>query len=167
MELLMERFGLPPREAGNGDAELRVFWENRETIQKAAAARIEAGDMTPNGEVLLSTKAFQLAQVHLSPAITSSGKYLLIWQATKLLESILGVYACQMVAEWNQADDERTGTVYTLSLTESESGHKYETAVSPGELSSPGRLRYILAKFWSDFLEVRSRRQFRELLEAP
>jgi hypothetical protein len=84
------------------------------------------------------------------------------------LESILGADASHIVAEWDEIEilDEKDGTAYTLRLTDAKTGMKSDVTITAAEFSSPGRLQYMLAKLWGEFLQALSRRHLRELEKA-
>jgi hypothetical protein len=90
--------------------------------------------------------------------------YVLLQQATKRLEEVLGSSAGQVKAEWDRTEDAKRRIIYTLRL--SDWTGSVSAAFTPDELQSPSLMRYRFVRLWGDLLQVRSHKQLEELTGA-
>jgi hypothetical protein len=89
--------------------------------------------------------------------------YVLLQQATNILEDILGPSADRVAVEWDREQDERGRLVYRLTL--SDLMGKASAVFAPEDLRSPARVRSRLLGLWGDLLQARSDAQIKKLQE--
>jgi hypothetical protein len=87
----------------------------------------------------------------------------LVRQATKRLEEVLGPSAALVSAEWDQTLDERGRIRYVLKI--SDFSGEVSATFAAEELESPRQVRSRLLDLWGDFLQVRSDTQVKRLQE--
>jgi hypothetical protein len=87
--------------------------------------------------------------------------YVLLQQATKRLEEVLGESAGLVSAEWDRSQDTRRRILYTLKL--SDFTGQVSANFAPDELESPSHMRFCLLGLWGDLLQKRSDEQVKKL----
>ena len=85
----------------------------------------------------------------------------LLQQATKLLEEVLGPAAAWVMAEWDRQEDARGHSFCTLRI--SDWTGTVSANFTPDELHSSSQDRYLWYRLWGDLLQVRSHQQLSEL----
>jgi len=89
--------------------------------------------------------------------------YVLLQEATKRLEEVLGPAADRATVAWGREQDERGRLVYRLTL--SDVAGKTSALFAPQELRSPGQVHRRLLDLWGDLLQTQSDAQVKKLQE--
>jgi hypothetical protein len=87
--------------------------------------------------------------------------HLLLEQATKSLEKVVGPSAELVSVQWDRGQDERGDTIYRLTI--SNCTEEVSAAFTPDELRHPSHVRSRLLDLWGDFLQVLSNTQVKKL----
>jgi hypothetical protein len=90
--------------------------------------------------------------------------FVLLQQATKRLEEILGPSAGLVRAEWDRTEDARGRPLYTLRIADW--AGSVSATFTPAELRDSEQMHYCLVRLWGDLLQVRSHKQLEELTGA-
>lgn len=93
--------------------------------------------------------------------------FVLIQQASKRLEEVLGSHSAEVKAEWDRIEDQTGRILYTLRI--SDWIGSVEVQLDLNDLTIPSVLRIRLYRLWGDLLKFRSdeqRRKVHALVEA-
>lgn len=88
---------------------------------------------------------------------------ILLQEATKRLDEVIGPSADRVTAEWDRKD-ENGHPLYTLRI--SDQTESATASLAPDELASPKHLRVRLYQLWDDVLQERSHKQLKRLLDT-
>jgi len=91
------------------------------------------------------------------------GDLALLEQATSCLKDVLGTSADRIEVEWDQTQDDRGRSVYTLTLSDSK--RRVEAQFSREELNFASYMRARLYRLWGDLLQLISDEAHRKVLE--
>src|SRR5438552_3451260 len=80
--------------------------------------------------------------------------YVLLQEATKVLDAVLGQSSSPVSAEWDYGQDERGRPRFRLTL--SDFSGRVSADFTPSELRSAEQLRRRLVPLWGDLLQIRS-----------
>jgi len=94
----------------------------------------------------------------------SGEAYTLMQKATKWLEEATGKSSAMVRAEWDQCEDEKGQTQFTLRVSDTKDFAM--ASFSLDELASPADMRYLLIRLWGEVLQARSHRLVNKLLET-
>ncbi len=87
---------------------------------------------------------------------------LLVEQANRRLEEVLGPSASLVCAEWDRGEDSFGREVLVLRLTDSSSS--VIATFDSNEMQQPDRLQDRFRRMWGDLLQSRSQRQLEAVL---
>ena len=99
--------------------------------------------------------------VYTDAAKEAGDQYVLLQQATKRLEEILGQYASQITARWDRTEDDKGRTLYLLQL-EDFTG-EVAARFAPDDLRSPTQTAFRLRRMWIDLLQLSNELQLEKL----
>jgi hypothetical protein len=160
-EALVHRFGA--RSFKDQEELDRSFVRDILSIQEIAKTFIEQERITPQREVLITTK--DLMRVVFRTKIYNWGEgETLVRHATRRLEEVVGPAAPHVTAEWDLGEDERGKAVFVLRL--SDGSVSVSATFTPEEMAAGGLMRLRFIRLWGDLLQERSHRQLQELTSS-
>ena len=83
-------------------------------------------------------------------------------RATEVLDRVLGTSADQVAAKWDAPEDDKSGRLLTLRISDW-TGARSAT-LETSELEQPTQLGFRFYRLWGDLLQDRNEKQLRELL---
>jgi len=91
-------------------------------------------------------------------------EYVLLQQATMLLEGVLGPSASLVTVEWDRREDSQGRILYPLRLSDWTGA--VSASFAPDELRSPSHMRVRLYRLWGDLLQVRNHKLLQEMAKS-
>jgi len=141
---------------------LTVYEKNRDRIQAIARARILAGKVTPDNELLLTTNDFAFEEVRFADKVKRSPYYFrLVRRVTGELETVVGQSMGQIRVRWEYAEDAQRRPLYILVVEDDTS--RESAAFTPADLENEAALPARLSRLWGDLLQDQNHKQLQRI----